>query len=126
VDAVVSIALIATIVGFMLAWYFGLLTNNLLFVAIVPVGLLHWYKRKLEKLLKVYGGAQVALENKRLVLLKPYQNYEAAIRFNEIISVQSGHWLFLDKMKLSLKGNRQIELINFNDQDLILSRLNVL
>jgi len=126
VDMVISVTLLTTIAGFMVAWYFDLLSSNLLFIAIVPVGLLHWYKRKLEKLLKVFGGAQVALEEKRLILLKPYQNYKATIRFHEIISVQSSHWLLLDKMKLSLKGNREIELINFNNQNLILNKLNAL
>ena len=123
VDTVVSIFLLATIGGVMVAWYFDLLQNNLLFVAILPVGLAHWYKRKLEKMLKAYGGAQVSVEKNKIILLKPYQDYEATILFREITAVKSSHWMFLNKIVLSLKGNREIELINFRDQDLILSRL---
>ncbi len=126
VDVAVSVLLLATIGGFMFAWYFELIPGNMLFVAILPLGLAHWYKRKLEKLLKTYGGAQVTVENDKLILLKPYQDYEATIRFREIMSVESTRWLFLDKMKLSLRGNREIELVNFRDQRSILSKLNTL
>jgi hypothetical protein len=126
VDAVVSIFLLATVAGSMFAWYFDVLPSKMLFIAILPVGLAHWYKRKLEKLLKAYGGAQVAVESNKLILLKPYQDYKATIRFREITSVQSTRWLFLDKMKLSLKGNREVVLINFRDQKSILSKLNAL
>lgn len=126
VDTVVSIFLLATIVGFMFAWYFDVMPGNMLFVAILPVGMAHWYKLKLEKLLKAYGGAQVAVENKKLILLKPYQDFEATIKFHEITSVKSTRWLFLDKMILTLKGNREVTLVNFHDQNSILDKLNAL
>jgi hypothetical protein len=126
VDGAVSVFLLATIGGFMSAWHFEVIPGNMLFVAILPLGLAHWYKRKLKKLLKTYAGAQVAVENDKLILLKPHQDYEATIRFREIWKVESTRWLFLDKMKLFLRGNREIELVNFRDQKSILSKLNTL
>lgn len=126
VDAFVSIFLLATIAITMLAWYFDILHGNTLIVAIVPVGLAHWYKRKLEKLLKSFGGAQIEVEEKKLILLKPYQNYKAIIRFRDITSVKSTQWLSLDKIVLSLKDNKEITLINFDNQKIILDKLNSL
>ena len=123
VDTAVSIVLLTSIVAFMLVWYFNALSNSMLMVTVLPIGLAHWYKRKLEKLLKVYGGAQVTVESNKLILSKPEQNYEATIKFREITSVNSTHWLFLDKMKLSLKGNREIELVNICDQKSILDKI---
>ncbi|MCW8826044.1 MAG: hypothetical protein OQK78_06435 [Gammaproteobacteria bacterium] len=123
VDGVVSLFLLVTIGGFMSAWFFGYLQSHLLFVAIVPVGLAHMYKRRLEKLLKAFGGAQVSVEDKKLILLKPYQDYEAIIRFRDITGVKASRWLTLDKMKLSLKGGKEIELINFCNQNAILGRI---
>jgi hypothetical protein len=123
VDTVVSIILLAGIAGFIYAWYFNTLQGGMLIITILPIGLAHWYKRKLEKLLKIYGGAQIDVGNKKLVLLKPGQNYEATINFREITSVKSTRWLFLDKIKLTIKGNREIELINFHDQTSILGKI---
>ncbi len=126
VDLAVSVFLLATIGGFMSAWYFEIIPANALFIAILPLGLAHWYKRKLEKMLKTYGGAQVAVENDKLILLKPYQDYRATIKFREIRSVESTRWLLFDKIKLSLRGSREIELVNFCDQKSILNKLNSL
>lgn len=126
VDAFVSIFLLATIAITMLAWYFDILQGNALVAAIFPVGLAHWYKRKLEKLLKSFGGAQIEVEEKKLILLKPYQNYKAIIRFRDITSVKSSQWLSLDKIILSLKNDKEITLINFDNQNLILEKLSTL
>ena len=124
VDTVVSVVMLAGIAGFMYAWYFDVLPGSTIAITILPVGLAHWYKRKLEKLLKTYGGAQVTVDDDRLTLSKPNQDYEAIVRFHEIRSIKSIHWLFLEKMSLSLKGNREIELVNFCDQKAIQSKIN--
>ncbi len=124
VDAALGTVLLVSIAAFMYAWYFDALPNRLLVITILPVGLAHWYKRKLEKLLKIYGGAQVTVDDKKLILSKPNQNYEATIRFRDIMSVKSAHWLFLDTIKLSLKGDREVMLINFRNQKSILSKIN--
>ncbi len=124
VNTIVSIILLAGIAGFMYSWYFNVLTNKLLIITILPVGVAHWYNRKLENLLQTHDGAQIAIEKKRLIVSRPNQAYETTIKFREIVSVKSTHWLFLEKMKLSLKGNKEIELINFNNQKLILNKIN--
>jgi len=124
VDGFVSIILLGSIAGSMTAWYYDLVPNQVLLITIIPIGLAHWSKRKLENLLKVFGGAHVVVDDKGLTLSKPDQDYEATIRFHEITSVKSSHWLFLDKMILTLKRNREVELVNLCDQKLILDKIN--
>ncbi|MES9879826.1 MAG: hypothetical protein ABW185_02995 [Sedimenticola sp.] len=124
VNIAVTSIFFATIAGVMFTWYFDAIPSKMLVITILPVGLAHWYKLKLDKLFKAFGGAQIAVEKNRLILSKPDQDFEASIRFREILSVQSTHWLFLDKMKLYLKGNREVVLVNFRDQKSILSLIN--
>jgi len=126
VDTLVSITLLACIAWFMYAWYFDVLPISLLTLTILPVGLAHWSKRKLEKLLKVFGGAHISVDEKKLTLSKPNQNYEAIVWFKNITSVKSSHWLFMEKMILSLKGDKEVMLINFRDQKLLLNKINAL
>jgi len=124
VDALVSVILLGSIVGAMTAWYYDAVPNQVLLMTIIPIGLAHWCKRKLEKLLKIFGGAHVAIDDKGLILSKPDQDYEAKIRFHEIIDVKASSWLFLDKAILTLKRDREIELVNLCDQKLILDKIN--
>jgi len=126
VNMLVSIILLGGIAGVMYSWYFNVLTNKLLIFAIIPVGLAHLYNRKLESLLQTHDGAQIKIEKKRLILTRPNQDYEAIIKFRDIVSVKSSHWLFLEKIKLSLKSDKEIELINFNNQKSILNKINAL
>lgn len=123
-DLVLNLVLVAGIAAFMLAWYFELLPYSMLAITVVPVGVAHWYKRRLEKLFKTYGGAYVTVESKRLVLSKPEQDFEVRIRFRDIQSANSGHWLLLDRLKLSLKDGQKLELVNFSNQNVILEQLN--
>ncbi len=124
VDGFVSLLLLGSIAGSMAAWYYDAVSNQLLLVTIIPIGLAHWSKRKLEKLLKTFGGAHVVIDDKGLTLSKPGQDYETTIRFHEIISVESSHILFLDKAILTLKRNREVVLVNLCDQKLILDKIN--
>jgi len=124
VDGLVSAVLLGSIVGSMTAWYYDAVPNQVLLITIIPIGLAHWYKRKLEKLLKVFGGAHVVVDEKGLTLSKPDQDYEAKIRFHEIIDVKPSSWLFLDRAMLTLKRGREIELVNLCDQKLILDKIN--
>ena len=123
-DTILTVVLVASVVGFMFAWYFEALPYNILILTILPVGLSHWYKRKLEKLFKTYGGADVTVGSKDLILSKPDQGFEVIVKFREITSVKCSRWLLLDKMKLSLKGEREVVLVNFLNQNTILSKIN--
>ncbi len=124
VDGLVSAVLLGSIVGSMTAWYYDAVSNPVLLITIIPIGLAHWYKRKLEKLLKVFGGAHVVVDEKGLTLSKPDQDYEARIKFHEIIDVKLSRWLFLDRAILTLKRGREVELVNLCDQKLILDKIN--
>ncbi len=124
VDGFVSVILLGSIVGSMAAWYYDAVPNQVLLITILPIGLAHWYKRKLEKLLKTFGGAHVEVDDKGVRLSKPDQGYETTIKFHEITAVESSRWLFLDKAKLTLKRDREVELVNLSDQDLILEKIN--
>ncbi len=124
VDGIVSLVLLGSIMGSMTAWYFDAVSNQVLLLTIIPIGLAHWCKRRLEKLLKTFGGAHVVVDHKGLTLSKPDQGYETTIRFHEILSVEPSRWLFLDRAKLKLKRDREVELVNLSDQDLILERIN--
>ena len=123
-DTIVTAFLFVSIAGIMFSWYLDALPNKLLIITILPVGLSHWYKRKLEKLLKTYGGADVTVGSKDLILSKPDQGFEISIKFREITSVKCSRWLLLDKMKLSLKGEREVVLVNFLNQNAIVSKIN--
>ena len=124
VNTGVSILLLAFIVGCMYSWYYDVLSNKVLLILVLPIGLLHWYNRKLEAVLKDHDGAQIDIDNKKLILSKPNQDYEVTIKLRNIVSVKLSHWLFLDVINLSLKGNKEINLINFNDSKSILSKIN--
>jgi len=124
VNAAVSILLLAFIVGCMYSWYYDLLPNKVLLFLILPIGLLHWYNRKLETVLKDHDGAQITIDNKKLTLSKPNQDYEVTIKFRNIVSMKLSHWLFLEVINLSLKDNKEINLINFQNSKLILSKIN--
>ena len=115
-DLMLTVALVASIAAFLVAWYYEVIPYRLLVVSVVPVGLSHWYKRKLERLFKTYGGAYVTVESNKLTLSKPDQDFEKVIRFREIRSVKSGHWLLLEKMILSLNDGHEVVLINFYGQ----------
>ena len=104
VNAVVSVLLLALIVGCMYSWYYDLLSNKILLFFVLPIGLLHWYNRKLETLLKDHDGAQIDIDNKKLILTKPNQDYEVTIKFRSIVAVKLSHWLFLEVINLSLKS----------------------
>jgi len=120
----VSLILVASIAGFMYIWFFYTLPTKIMVISILPVGIAHWYSRKLDKLFKVYGNAQVAVDKKTLTLTKKNQQHEAAIRFHEIIAVESTHWLFLNKMKVILKNNREVLLVNLCDHKLLEEKIN--
>lgn len=124
VDGVVSVILLLSIVWLLYAWYFSVVPNSILALSIIPVGVTQLYKRKLEKLLKTYGGSQIKIDGKRLTLLKPNQGYEAKISLRKIASVKASSWLFLDKITVYLNDNKEIELINFCDQKNILCKIN--
>ncbi len=124
VDGVISVILLGSIAGAMAAWYYDAVSTPLLLLTIIPIGLAHWYKRKLEKLLKTFGGAHVVVDDKGITLSKPDQDYETTIKFHEITAVESSHWLFLDRARLTLKRDREVVLVNLSDQDLILERIN--
>jgi hypothetical protein len=124
VNAAVSILLLAFIVGCMYSWYYDVLSNKVLLFMALPIGLLHWYNRKLEAVLKDHDGAQIVIDNKKLTLLKPNQDYEAIIKFRNIVSVKLSHWLFLEVINVSLKGNKEINLINFSNSKSILNKIN--
>jgi hypothetical protein len=124
VNAGVSVLLLAFIVGCMYSWYYDLLPNELLLILVLPIGLLHWYNRKLEALLQDHDGAQIIFDNKKLTLSKPYQEYEVTIKFRNIVSVKLSHWLFLEVINLSLKGDKEINLINFRNSQSVLSKMN--
>jgi len=124
VDTVVSIILLSSIAWLLYAWYFSVVPNEILALSIIPVAVLQLYKRKLEKLLKIYGGSQIKIDDKRLTLVKPNQGYEAKISLRKIVAVKTSRWLFLDKTILSLKDNKEIELINFCDQNNLLGKIN--
>ena len=124
VNTGVSILLLAFIVGCMYSWYYDVLSNKVLLFLVLPIGLLHWYNRKLEKLLEDHDGAQIDIDNKKLVLSKPNQDYEVTIKFRNIVSVKLSHWLFLEVINLSLKGNKEINLINFHNSKSILGKIN--
>jgi len=123
VDGLVSFLLLGSIAGSMAAWYYDAVPNEVLLITIIPIGLAHWSKRKLEKLLKVFGGAHVVVDDKGLTLSKPNLDYEIIIKFHEITEVKTSHWLFLDKAILTLKRNREVELVNLCDQKLILDKI---
>lgn len=122
-DVMLNAVLITSVVAFMLAWYYKVIPYNLLVFTIVPVGLVHWYKRKLERFFKTYGGAYITVESNKLILSKPDQGFEKVIKFREIRSARSGHWLLLEKMTLSLNDGHEVELINFHEQNAILGKI---
>jgi len=124
VNTGVSILLLAFIVGCMYSWYYDLLSNEILLFLVLPIGLLHWYNRKLETVLKDHDGAQITIDNKKLTLSKPNQDYEVTIKFRKIVSAKLSHWLFLEVINLSLKDNKEINLINFHNSKSILSKIN--
>jgi len=124
VNTGVSILLLAFIVGCMYSWYYELLSNKLLLIFVLPIGLLHWYNRKLETVLKDHDGAQIVFDNKKLTLSKPNHDYEVTIKFRNIASVKLSHWLFLEIINLSLKGDKEINLINFQNSKSVLSKIN--
>jgi len=64
------------------------------------------------------------VDDKGITLSKPDQDYETTIKFHEITAVESSHWLFLDRARLTLKRDREVVLVNLSDQDLILERIN--
>lgn len=123
-DGILTVVLVGSIVAFMLAWYFEVLPYNTLILTMLPVGLSHWYQRKLRKLFKTYGGASVTVGSNKLVLSKPDQDFEVAIKFRDIQSVKPGRWLLLNKVKLTLKDGREVELVNLLNQDEILKKIN--
>lgn len=115
---------LACIAGCMYSWYFDVLSNKALLFFVLPVGLLHWFNMKLETVLKDHDGAQIDIDNKKLILSKPNHEYEVTIKFRNIVSVKLSHWLFLEVINLSLKGDKEINLINFHNSKSILSKIN--
>lgn len=122
-DVILTVVLLAGVVAFVVAWYFELLPPRWLPLTVLPVALSQWYKYRLQKLFKTYGGAYVTVENNRLVLSKPDQDFEKAIKFREIQTVSPGRWLLLEKLTLSLKDGHKVDLINFHEQSAILDRI---
>jgi len=120
----IGILFLAFIAGCMYSWYFEVLSNKALLFFVLPIGLLHWFNMKLETVLKDHDGAQIAIDNKKLTLSKPNQEYEVTIKFRNIVSAKLSHWLFLEVINLSLKSNKEINLINFHNSKTILSKIN--